>query len=78
MREPLGEVCLDAFLEVVARQRQKRRDPLGDHVVVFHEVLPGPFRQAEPEVAFALLQAHELRYVRGRQPHRAVGRQDRK
>ena len=71
--EPLGEVGLDAFLEGVARQGQQRRDPLGDHVVVFHEVLPGTFRQPEAKVAFALLQAHELRYVRGREPHRAVG-----
>ena len=63
---------------VVARQRQQRRDPLRDHVVLFHELLPGPFRQAEAEEALALLQAHELRYVRGRQPHRTVGRENRK
>ena len=55
----------------------KRRDPLWDHVVVFHELLPGTFRQPEAKVALALLQAHELRYVRGRKPHRASGRQDR-
>ena len=70
--EALAEGLLDALLELVARQRQQGRDPLGGHVVVFHEVLPGPFRQAESQESLALLQAHELRYVRGRQPHRTV------
>ena len=75
--ESLGEVCLDAFLEVVARQGQQGRDPLRDHVVVFHELLPGTFRQPEAKVPFALLEAHELRYVRGREPHRTVGGENR-
>jgi hypothetical protein len=66
--EVAAQGLLDASLELVARQRQQRRDPLRGHVVVLHELLPGPFRQAEAQKALALLQAHELRHVRGRQP----------
>jgi hypothetical protein len=51
--EVLAEGFLDALLELVARQRQERRDVLGVHVVVFHELLPGPFRQAEAQEALA-------------------------
>jgi hypothetical protein len=76
--EPLGEVSLDVLLEGLARQGQEGSDPLGDHVVVFHELLAGTFCQAEAKVAFTLFEAHELRYVRGREPLRASGRQDRK
>ena len=75
--EALGEVGLDAFLEGVARQRQQGRDPLRDHVVLLHELLPGPFRQPEAKESFALLQADELRYVRGRQPLWVVWWEDR-
>ena len=68
--ELFAQGLLDALLELMARQRQQRRDPLRVHVVVFHELLPGPFRQAKAQEPLALLQAHELRHVRGRQPHR--------
>ena len=71
--ELLAEGLLDTLLELVARQRQERRDPLRGHVVVFHELLHGPFRQAEARDSGShVLQADELRHVRGRQPQWAV------
>ena len=77
-RDALGEIGLDAFLEGVARQREQRCDPLGDHIVLPHEVLPGSLRESESEEAFALLQPHELRDVRRRQPPWMIGGQNRK
>jgi len=64
----LGQVVLNTFLEVVTGQRKKRRDPLLDDAVLLHEVLPGPFRQPEPQESLTLFKADELRNVRGRQP----------
>jgi hypothetical protein len=58
--EALAEVRLDALLEGAAGQGQERGDPLRDHAVLLHELLPGPFRQSEAQVALALLQADEL------------------
>lgn len=61
----LTDLRLDEPLELQPGEGQQRRDPLGRHVVGPHELLPVPFGQAEPQVALALLEADELRDVRG-------------